>query len=132
MLTALSTIATQQSSPTEQTMQKVKQFFDYSSTHPSAIVTYHASDMVLAGHNDASYLSKSKARGRAGGHFFMSNNTEYPANNGSILTVAKIIKAVMSSTVEAEFGALFINYREAIPACQALGEMGHKQPPTPM
>ena len=75
MLTALSTIATQQSSPTEQTMQKVKQFLDDASTHPNAIITYHARDMVLAGHSDASCLSKSKARSRSGGHFFMSNNT---------------------------------------------------------
>ena len=58
MITALSTITTQQSSPTEKTMQKVKQFLDCASTHLNAIITYHASDMVLAGHSDASYLSK--------------------------------------------------------------------------
>ena len=98
----------------------MKQFHDYASNHPDAIVTYLASDMVLAGHSDASYLSESKARSRAGGHFFLSNNTEYPSNNGSVLTVVKIIKSVMLSASEAELGALFINCREAIPAHQEL------------
>ena len=34
MLAALGTIASQQATPTEQTMQKVKQFLDYAATHP--------------------------------------------------------------------------------------------------
>ena len=38
----------------------------------------------------------------------------------------------MSSAVEAELGALYINCREAIPARHLLEEMGHHQPPTPM
>ena len=132
MLAALGSIATQQANPTENTMKKIRQFLDYAATHPDAIVTYRASDMVLAGHSDASYLSETKARSRAGGHFFMSDNSEAPPNNGAVLTIAQIIKAVMSSAAEAELGALFINCREAIPARHALEEMGHKQPPTPM
>ena len=39
-------------------MQKVKQLLDYAATHLYAIITYHASDMVLAGHSNASYLSE--------------------------------------------------------------------------
>ena len=98
-------------------MVKATQFLDYAATHPEAIVTYHTSDMVLAGYSGASYLSESNTRSRAGGHFFMSNNTAKPPNNGVILTTAQIIKAVMSSAVEAEVGALYINCREALPAC---------------
>ncbi len=113
-------------------MKKVQQFLDYASTHPDAIVTYHASDMVLVGHSNASYLSKSKARSRAVGHLIMSNNTAKPPNNGTILTIAQIIKAVMSSAAEAEVGALYINCRETIPARHTLKFMGHPQPPTPM
>lgn len=41
------------------------------------------------------------------------------------------MKNVMSLTVEAETGTLFINIRQAIPAKRSLEEMGHKQPPTP-
>jgi hypothetical protein len=56
MLTVLGSIATQQANPTENTMIKVQQFMDYAFTHPNAIVTYQASDMVLTAHSDASYL----------------------------------------------------------------------------
>jgi hypothetical protein len=93
---------------------------------------YHVSDMILAGHSNASYLSKSKAHSRAGSHFFLFSNTAIPPNNGAILTITQIIKAVLSSAAEAEVGALYINCREAIPARHTLKFMGHPQPPTPM
>jgi hypothetical protein len=131
MLAALGSIATQQANPTKNTMKKVRQFLDYAS-NPDAIVTYHMSDMVLAGHSNASYLSKSKARSRVGGYFFMSNNTAKPPSNGTILTVTQIIKAVMSLATEVNVGALYINCREAISTCHTLKFMGHPQPPTPM
>jgi hypothetical protein len=72
--------------------------------------------MVLAGHSDASYLSETNARNRAGGHFFMSNNEAIPSNDVAILMILQIIKTIMSSVAEAEIGALYINCKEAIPA----------------
>jgi hypothetical protein len=115
-------------------MKKVQHFLDYAFTHPDAILTYHASDMDIAGHSNASYLSKSKVRSRAGGHFYMSNNTAKPPDNGAILTIAQIIKAVMSLAPEpeAEVGALYINCRDAIPTSHTLEFMGHPQPLTSM
>ena len=62
----------------------------------------------------------------------MSNNTAFPPNNGAVLKISKIIKAVMSSASEAELGALFTNCKEYNPELQDLGKIGHKQPPTPM
>ena len=62
----------------------------------------------------------------------MSNNTAFPSNNGAVLNIAKIIKAVMSSEAEAELGALLITCKEDIPERQALEEMGHTQPLAPM
>ena len=62
----------------------------------------------------------------------MSDDSAVPPNNGSVLTIPQIIKAVISSLAEADLGALFINCREEIPACHALETMGHKQPPTPI
>ena len=132
MLTALSAIASAQAEPTEDTMTRCKQFLDYAATHQDAIITYHASDMVLVVHSDASYLSEPKARSRAGGHFFLSSDITDPLDNGAVLNLAQLIKAVMSSAAEAELAALYINAREAIPQRQCLEEMGHKQPPTPM
>ena len=132
MLTTLGSITTQQANPTKNTMKKVTQFLDYSASHPEAIITYNASNMVLAGHSYASYLSETKSLSRAVGHFFMSNNSAITLNNGAVIIITQIIKAIMSSAAEAELGALFINCLEGIPSRHALEEMGHKQQPTPM
>ena len=74
MLTALSAIASEQATPTENTMKKCKQLLDYAALQEEAILTYTKIDMVPAIHSNASYLSKSKARSRAGGHWFMEGN----------------------------------------------------------
>jgi hypothetical protein len=132
MLLALGFIVTQHANLTKNTVKKVQQFLDYASTHLDEIVRYHASDMVLVGHSNASYLSKSKVCSQTGGHFFMSNNTAKPPNNGTILTITQIIKAVMSLVAETEVGALYIKCREVIPACHTLEFMGHPQPLSPM
>ena len=113
-------------------MTRCKQFLDYAATHQDAILTYKSSNMVLVVHSDASYLSKPKAQSQAGGHFFLSSDTENSINNGAVLNIAQLIKAVMSSAAEAELSALYINACKAVPQCQTLAEMGHKQPPTPM
>ncbi len=71
--------------------------------------------MVLAVHSDASYLSEPLARSRVGGHFFCLSNVDDPPNSGTILNIARILTAVISSAAEAKLGALYINAREAIP-----------------
>jgi len=88
--------------------------------------------MTPSSHSDASYLSEPKAHSCAGGHFFLSSDCEDPANNGAVLKLTQLIKAVMSSAAETELGALYINAREAVPQRTTLAEMGHKQPQTPM
>jgi hypothetical protein len=132
MLTALSSIATQQAAPTEDTMKKTRLFLDYAASHPDAVLTYRKSDMVLAIESDASYLSEPNARSRAAGHFFMSKDSKLPPNNGAVLTISQIIRNVMSSAAEAEIGALFVNAQAAIPQRHALETMGHPQPKTPL
>ena len=57
MLPALGIIVPQQENPIERTMQKSKQLIDCAVTHPNAIITYFASNRVIAGHSNASYLS---------------------------------------------------------------------------
>ena len=132
LLTPLSAIASKQAAPTEYTMERAMQLLDYLASQEEAIITYHASDMILAVHSDAGYLNESQARSRAGGHFFLSSDVDNPANNGAILNIAQIIKSVMSSAAEAELGALYINAREAVAIRNILNEIGHKQPPTPI
>ncbi len=130
MLTTLSSIASTQAKPAKETMNNTALFLDYVASHQDAIITYQASDMVLIVHSNASYLRKPKARSCASGHFFMSSNTKDPANNGAVLNIAQLIKAVMSSAAKAKLNALYINARKAVRQCQLLKEMGHPQPPS--
>ena len=58
------------------TISLIKWLLDYVATHPDAILTYEKSDMVLAVHSDASYLSEPHAKSRAGGHFFLTLDQE--------------------------------------------------------
>ena len=132
ILPSLSSLATEQNKPTGKTMEKVKQLLDYCASQEEAIVTYNASNMILNIHSDAGYLNEKKARSKAGRHFFLSNNSQSPPNNGAILTTKSIIKAVMSSAAEGELGALYINAKEKIYLLQILHEMGHSQPRTPI
>ena len=67
-------------------------FLNYVATQEEAILTFNPSSMKLAVHIDASYLREPKARSRAGGHFFLSNDSTIPPNNGAILNVAHIIR----------------------------------------
>ncbi len=46
------------------------------------------SDMILNIHSNASYLSETKARSRAGGIFYLSNNSKNPPLNGAIMSIA--------------------------------------------
>jgi hypothetical protein len=132
ILVTVSTIASAQATPTKDTMQKVEWLLDYIATHPDAILTFTASNIILVVHSDASYLSKAKAQSCAGGHFFCSTNSDDPLNNGTILNISQIIKAVMLSAAEAELGALYINAREAIPLRHLVEEMGNRHPPMPI
>jgi hypothetical protein len=71
ILCPISAIALQSSKPTEDTMQQTLQLLDYLATQEDAVPSYHASNMVLAVHSYACYLSEPKAQSRAGGHFFL-------------------------------------------------------------
>jgi hypothetical protein len=132
ILLALSALALQQAQPTENTMKLCTLFLDCTASQEEPILTYKASDMVLAVHSDVSYLSEPKARSRAGGHMFMSANDNIPANNGAVLNILQIIQAVMSSAGEAELGALFITAKTAVLMRHTLEELGHPQPRMPI
>jgi hypothetical protein len=70
----LNDIATEQNKATEKTQAATNQFLDYLDTRPDATIRYHASDMILHIHSDASYLLVSHARSRLGGMFFLGKN----------------------------------------------------------
>lgn len=133
IVTALSTLSSEQSKATEYTNKKANQLMDYLATHPDATLRYYASDMVLKFDSDAGYLNAGKSRSRAGGHFYFGNHDETtePTYQGSILNPSAILKHVASSAAEAELGALFVNCKEATVIRQTLSDMGYPQGATP-
>jgi hypothetical protein len=62
VLMPLNDIATEQIKATEKTQEVTNQLLDYLETHPDATIRYHASNMILHIHSDASYLSVSNSR----------------------------------------------------------------------
>jgi hypothetical protein len=134
IMMAISSLASQQATSTEDTEAKLIQLLNYSATHPDATIRYRASNMILNIHSDAGNLNEPEARSRAGGHFFMSSK---PINgeqqhNGSILTLSTILRMVVASAAEAEIGALFLNAKEGVNIRNILKEMWHPQLATPM
>jgi hypothetical protein len=113
---------------------------DYISTHPNAAIIYHASDMHLWVHTDASYLNEPKAHSRGAGFFYLSNTPKLPIKpddpppplNGPILINSKVIDGVMSSAQESETGMGFINAKDACELRNTLKALGHSQGPTPI
>ena len=66
MIPTLGSLATQQANPMRHTLVQGCQVLDYTATQPDAMITYQASDMVLATQIDASYLSETKAHSCTG------------------------------------------------------------------
>ena len=57
----------------------------------------------------------------------MSDNVDFPLNNGKIFIIAQVIKAIISSATEVVIGVLYINVRETMSIQQMLTELGHLQ-----
>jgi hypothetical protein len=80
VLMPLNDISMEQTKATEKTQAATNQMLDYLATHPYATIRYHASDMILNIHSDASYLSVSNARSRLGGLFFLRKQVPQARN----------------------------------------------------
>jgi hypothetical protein len=102
----------------QKTMEMTKQLLDYcASQQEEAIITYHASKMILAVHSNTGYCNKKKECSQVGGHVSLSNDNISPTNKGVILTNVTIIKAVMSSTAKTELGTVCLNAKETVHLC---------------
>jgi hypothetical protein len=111
----LNDISAEITNATEKTQAATNQLLDYLETHPDATISYHASDMILHIHSDASYLSVSE-----------------DTLNGSILNVASVIKNMVASAAESEVVACFQNAQSGAPLRVTITELGHIQPATPL
>ena len=119
---------------------RINQFLEYTATHPNAKIRYHASQIHLWIHSDASYINESKAISRNDDFFCILEKPKLPINpnypppklNAPVLFNRKIIDTVMSSVQESETGSGFINSKYSVPLCNDLHEMGHIQGPAPI
>jgi hypothetical protein len=117
VLMALSSIAIEQTKGTTNTMEKAKKLLDYLATNPNATIRFHASDMIMKVHSNASYLSEANAQSRACNYFFMGWTAKdgNPIKlNGAYFTMCVILQFIVASTAEAKLGALFLNCKEGI------------------
>ncbi len=105
VLMALSSIAIKQTKVTEITMGRCIQLLDYLATNEMAKIRFHASDMILNIHSDASYLFETGPCSSTCGHFFMGwmpNNNEPIQLNGAFHTNSTIMRFVVAFAAEAK------------------------------
>ena len=111
---------------------------NYLASNPNAEIRYRDSGMQLDIHSNASYISVSQARSQASGVHFLSKGPPnpnipedfVPTVNSIVLFVCKIMRNVMASAYEAEYGTIIINAQPAVPIRTMLNEMGCKRGPT--
>ena len=120
ILVGLSNIGDQQNLATKQTTADIDQIIDHVATYPNDGITYRASDMILEAHSNAGFNNEAKSRSRSGAHILLSENDPTPEWDEAILTIAQIVKFVMSSAAEAELGLLYIIAKEMVPIRQTL------------
>jgi hypothetical protein len=86
--------------------------------------------MQTCAHSDASHLSESKARSRAGGVIFFGYLLDGTTPNGPVECISVVIDVVLASIGEAEYAAAF----KVAQACENIrsvcDDMGYKQSPT--
>jgi hypothetical protein len=80
LIMPINALASEQSKATAITVDKVIKLLNYCNTHPETKIRYHASDMILHIHSDASYFSENEAKIRAGGFFYMGSSTKNDKN----------------------------------------------------
>lgn len=145
MLTIVNKVGSMQAKPTRKVQDMAYRLLRYAATWPDAQVVYKASDMRLACYSDASYLSESQARSRAGGYLFLTNRQdrpdpdedgappkppEAPLINAGIFYISTIIPTVVSSAAEAEYAAMFMVGQAAEGIRSTLEDLGYPQGPT--
>ena len=115
LLVALSAIGSQKASATESINDAIQQLLDYCATYPDNGILYQSSYMIPAAHSDAGFANGIKSRSQAVAHIFFSENDSIPRWNGPLLTIAQIMRYVVSSAAEAEMTALFLTANEMVP-----------------
>ena len=80
----------------------MNQLVNYMATYTDDGMTLQSISIILLSQSDAAYLNVSMACSRAGTHIMISEDAPVSRYNAPLLTIAKIIKCVMSSASESE------------------------------
>jgi hypothetical protein len=98
LILLVNVLASKQTQDTAVIADKVIRLFNYCATNTEAKLRYHASNMILNIHSDASYLSEREAKSRGGGFFYLGSNidSKQKLTNDAILIISTILKHVMS------------------------------------
>ncbi len=89
-------------------MERCTQLLDYLAGHADAKVRFHASDMIMNLHLDASYLSEANFLG------WMPTDNAPIRLNGAFHVSTTILRFVVASAAEAKLGALYHNCQTGI------------------
>jgi hypothetical protein len=130
MITAINKIGSSQSNADISIMDKIQRFLQYASRFKNAKLRIHASDMQLQIHSDASYLSETKSRSRAGAFMFLGKLKPNQRPNAPNTYLSTIISTVVDSATAAEYAALFIAAQVATSLRLTLADLGYSQKPT--
>ena len=115
LLPSFTEIGSNQVKATEESLAATKKLLDFVATFPDAAIWYVVSDMCLWIDSNTSFASIRNARSRVGGLFYLSLHPAKtpkhhdPPPNGPIFVLCIIMKMVLSSAAEAEYGGIFIN-----------------------
>jgi hypothetical protein len=81
LIMPINVLASEQSNATDVTADKVIKLLNYCNTHPETKICYHASDMILHIHSDASYLSENEAKAGLGDSFTWATQPKTTKNS---------------------------------------------------
>ena len=132
LITAVNKIGAKQATSDTAIFKDIERLFQYIVRWGEAKVRIKPSDMQLQLHSDASYLSESKSRSRAGGFMFLGECKPGDIPNAPVSYISTIIATVVDSAAAAEYAALFINAQAATSIRLTLTELGYPQKATPI
>ena len=101
MLTAINKIRSRQTTADTSILADIDRFLQYATRWNSAKIRIHASDIQLPVHLDASYLSESKSRSKAGAFMFLGKLKPGAQPNAPLLYLLVIISTVVDSATAA-------------------------------
>ena len=111
--------------------REMVQLLNYCATHPYTVIWYKKSDIILAIHSDASYLSDPKSHIQSGRHFLLMKKSKLGQpmkKNVAVHVVSTIIHNAMPSAAEANISALYLNEKYGVIIQNTLEQMGHLHP----